>query len=63
MDNRVTHQFISGSGSEITSVKHGIAYSHFEASQYGFMYFALRPDELLVQCIGHEGGVLYQHIV
>ncbi|MFD2966043.1 purple acid phosphatase family protein [Sphingobacterium bambusae] len=56
-------QFISGSGSEVTPVKKGLAYSRFEASSYGFMYFAINKTQLSVQCIDHEGSVVYQTIV
>jgi len=57
------HQFISGSGSEVTPVKKGVNYSRFEASTYGFMYFAINKEQLQVQCIDHEGKVIYSSII
>jgi tartrate-resistant acid phosphatase type 5 len=63
MDNNCFHQFISGSGSEVTPVKKGLSYSRFEASIYGFMYFSLNQDRLQVQCIDHQGNVIYSTIL
>lgn len=57
------HQFISGSGSEITPVKKGLSYSRFETSTYGFMYFALNQQQLQAQCIDHEGKIIYSTII
>lgn len=57
--NKSFHQLISGSGSEITPVKQGLPYSKFEASTYGFMYFAVKADLLRVLCIDHEGKIVY----
>lgn len=59
VDTLPFHQFISGSGSEVTPVKKGLGYSHFETSTYGFMHFAISADELLAQCIDHEGQIIY----
>lgn len=53
------HQLISGAGSEVTPVKKGLPYSRFEADQYGFMYFSMNRHELYVQCVSHEGQVIY----
>ena len=55
-----THQFISGAGSELTHVTEGISYSRFQASEHGFMYFAIDAKRLNVQAINLEGKVLYQ---
>ncbi|HEY8928419.1 MAG TPA: metallophosphoesterase [Mucilaginibacter sp.] len=55
-----THQFISGAGSELTKVTAGIPYSKFEASEHGFMYFAIDGKRLNVQAINMAGKVLYQ---
>lgn len=58
-EGKTTHQFISGSGSETTSVKSEIPYSRFQASSYGFMYFSFRKDDFRVQCVDHEGQIVY----
>jgi hypothetical protein len=55
-----THQFISGAGSELTKVSEGISYSRFQASEHGFMYFAIDATRLNVRAINLEGKVLYQ---
>jgi tartrate-resistant acid phosphatase type 5 len=55
-----THQFISGAGSELTDVNTGIPYSKFEASQHGFMYFAVDTNRFNVKAINKEGAVIYQ---
>jgi tartrate-resistant acid phosphatase type 5 len=55
-----TQQFISGAGSEVTPVTSGIPYSHFEAADYGFMYFSVNNDKLNVKVINHEGKQLYE---
>jgi len=55
-----THQFISGAGSELTAVTEGISYSRFQASDHGFMYFAMNADKLSVKAINASGKVLYQ---
>ena len=55
-----THQFISGAGSELTHVTAGIPYSRFQASEHGFMYFALDGKRLNVRAINYQGTVLYQ---
>lgn len=62
-NDKVTHQLISGAGSEVTSVKRGIDYSRFEADQYGFMYFAMNKDVLQMQCIDPDGKVLYTTVI
>ncbi len=58
-----THQFISGAGSELTPVTPGIAYSKFEASQHGFMYFSVNANKLNVKAINMEGAVLYDTVL
>ncbi|MDB5128359.1 metallophosphoesterase [Mucilaginibacter sp.] len=55
-----THQFISGAGSELTGVSTGIPYSRFQASDHGFMYFAINKNKLNVKAINAAGTVLYQ---
>jgi predicted MPP superfamily phosphohydrolase len=55
-----THQFISGAGSELTSVTQGVPNSRFAASEHGFMYFAMDGKRLNVQAINLDGKVLYQ---
>ncbi|SEQ91743.1 metallophosphoesterase [Pedobacter rhizosphaerae] len=55
-----TQQFISGSGSEITPVTAGIAYSKFEAADYGFMYFSIDQDRLNAKMINHTGKIIYE---
>ncbi|WP_316838560.1 metallophosphoesterase [Pedobacter gandavensis] len=55
-----THQFISGSGSEITPVTAGIPYSKFEAAEHGFMYFSIDKNRLNAQIINHSGKVIYE---
>src|SRR5690606_9940264 len=63
VQNKTFHQFISGSGSEVTPVRKGLTYSRFEASEYGFMYFAINNEQLQAQCIDHKGQVLYNTII
>jgi tartrate-resistant acid phosphatase type 5 len=55
-----THQFISGAGSELTGVSTDIPYSRFQASEHGFMYFAINKNKLNVKAINASGTVLYQ---
>lgn len=55
-----THQFISGSGSEVTPVTVGISYSRFEAADYGFMYFSVDHNRLNTKVINHEGKTIYE---
>jgi tartrate-resistant acid phosphatase type 5 len=55
-----THQFISGAGSELTSVTSGIPYCRFQASEHGFMYFSMDPKRLNVKAINVAGKVLYE---
>jgi tartrate-resistant acid phosphatase type 5 len=55
-----THQFISGAGSELTAVTAGIPDCRFQASEHGFMYFAIDATRLNVTAINYEGKVLYQ---
>lgn len=55
-----THQFISGAGSELTRVTEGISYSRFQASDHGFMYFAINNNKINVKAINASGNVLYQ---
>jgi predicted MPP superfamily phosphohydrolase len=55
-----THQFITGAGSELTPVTAGIPYSRFEASEHGFMYFAINSNKLHVKAIDMVGKVLYE---
>ena len=54
------HQFISGAGSELTPVHSGIAYSKFEASDNGFMYFSVNANKLQMTAINYKGEVLYK---
>lgn len=61
--NRSFHQFISGAGSEITSVSSGHDISQFEASEYGFMYFALNRQCLKIQAIDYTGKVIYDYLL
>ncbi|HEK20444.1 metallophosphoesterase [Mucilaginibacter sp.] len=56
----VTHQFISGAGSELTQVTEGIPYSRFQASDHGFMCFAINKDKINVKAVNASGKVLYQ---
>ena len=63
LNDKPTHQFISGAGSEVTPVRDDVAYSRYQASAYGFMYFAINQTELRVQCIDHEGKVTYQAVI
>ncbi|HZY35535.1 MAG TPA: metallophosphoesterase [Mucilaginibacter sp.] len=55
-----THQFISGAGSELTSVTAGIPYSRFQASENGFMYFSLDEKRINVKAINVGGKILYE---
>ncbi|MDQ1142681.1 metallophosphoesterase [Pedobacter agri] len=56
----ITHQFISGAGSEVTPVSSGIPYSKFEASAYGFMYFSIDQNRLNAKIIDHTGKNIYE---
>lgn len=55
-----THQFISGAGSELTGVTAGVPNCRFQASEHGFMYFAMDAKRLNVRAINLKGDVLYQ---
>jgi tartrate-resistant acid phosphatase type 5 len=55
-----THQFISGAGSELTPVTSGIPYSRFQASEHGFMYFAINADTVSVKAVNVTGAVIYE---
>jgi tartrate-resistant acid phosphatase type 5 len=55
-----THQFISGSGSEITPVTAGVNYSRFEAADYGFMYFSVDHNRFNAKVINHTGKLIYE---
>ena len=55
-----THQFISGAGSELTTVTAGVPYSKFQAAEHGFMYFAVDANRLNVKAINYSGTVLYE---
>ncbi|QJD96671.1 acid phosphatase [Mucilaginibacter robiniae] len=55
-----TNYFISGAGSELTSVTSGIAYSKYQVSDNGFMYFSVSPEKLAVKTINYKGDVLYE---
>lgn len=55
-----THQFITGAGSELTEVSTGIPYSRFQASEHGFMYFAINDKKINIKAINASGKVLYQ---
>lgn len=54
-----THQFISGAGSELTTVTAGVSYSRFQAAEHGFMYFSIDATRLNVKAINMAGKVLY----
>ncbi|WP_149913462.1 metallophosphoesterase [Sphingobacterium cavernae] len=54
------HQFISGSGSEVTPVKSDLKISRFAAADYGFMYFSVDDKCLSAKIINHEGKKLYE---
>lgn len=56
-----THQLISGAGSELTAVTPGVAYSKFEASQHGFMYFSVDDKRFNIKAIDQTGKVLYEN--
>ncbi len=55
-----THQFISGAGSELTSVTEGVPYSKFQMSAHGFMYFSIDAKRLNVKAVSDTGKVLYE---
>jgi tartrate-resistant acid phosphatase type 5 len=58
-----THQFISGAGSELTTVTPGIPYSRFQAAEHGFMYFSLDEKRLNVKAINYSGTLLYETLL
>jgi tartrate-resistant acid phosphatase type 5 len=62
-EKRYTHHFISGAGSEISTVTKGVPFSRFEAAENGFMYFSLDRKRLAVKAINHEGKVLYETLL
>ena len=55
-----THQFISGAGSELTDVTAGVPYSRFQASDHGFLYFAINNQKINVKAVNASGKILYQ---
>ena len=55
-----THQFISGAGSEISTVTPGVSYSKFQAAENGFLYFSLDGKRMNVKAINQMGTVLYE---
>ncbi|MDT3402150.1 purple acid phosphatase family protein [Mucilaginibacter terrae] len=55
----VTHQFISGAGSELTPVTPDAPYSKFLASENGFMYFSVSDEKIVVKAINYKGDILY----
>jgi hypothetical protein len=55
----VTHQFISGAGSELTTVTAGIPNCRFQAAEHGFMYFSVDAKRINVKAINYSGSVLY----
>ena len=55
-----THQFISGAGSEISTVTTGVSYSKFQAAENGFMYFSMDNNRLNVKAINQVGTILYE---
>ena len=55
-----THQFISGAGSEISTVTSGVSYSKFQAAENGFLYFSLDNNRMNVKAINQAGTVLYE---
>lgn len=56
----VTHQFISGAGSELTPVTSGVANTRFQASEHGFMYFSIDGKRLNVKAVNMSGTLLYE---
>lgn len=56
----ITHQFITGAGSELTPVTAGVPYSKFQASEHGFMYFSIDENRLNVKAVNYNGNVLYE---
>ncbi|TDO20196.1 metallophosphoesterase [Pedobacter duraquae] len=56
----VTHQFISGAGSELTPVTSGVANTRFQASEHGFMYFSIDKNRLNVKAVNMDGKMLYE---
>jgi tartrate-resistant acid phosphatase type 5 len=63
VDHKHFHQFISGSGSEVTPVKSDLKISKFAAADYGFMHFAVDDKRLFAQIINHEGTKLYETVI
>jgi tartrate-resistant acid phosphatase type 5 len=55
-----TNLFISGAGSELTPVTGGVAYSRFEASENGYMYFSVNAKQFNMKAINYKGSVLYE---
>jgi hypothetical protein len=54
-----TQYFISGAGSELTSVDY-LPGTKFAKSVNGFMIFTVDRNQMLVQMIDYTGKVLYQ---
>lgn len=59
VESKKFHQFISGAGSEVTSVKQGLPYSRFAQDQYGFFYFSINESAVRCQIIDHQGQEIY----
>ena len=56
----ITHQFITGAGSELTAVTPNIPFSRFQASEHGFMYFSIDEKRLNLKAISYTGALLYE---
>jgi predicted phosphodiesterase len=59
----VTHQFVSGAGSEVREVKEPSAYTKFAKAEHGFMAVSATSKEVLVQIINDKGEVIYKTLV
>jgi tartrate-resistant acid phosphatase type 5 len=57
-----TQHFISGAASEKTAVKL-IPESKMVASDYGFMVFSVKANEMFVQVVNWKGEIIYSTLI
>lgn len=58
-ENKVTHHFVSGAGSEVRETGK-TSMTKFSASSHGFMAVSLYDNKMLVQIVDERGNILYK---
>ena len=61
-ENKYTHHFVSGAGSEIRPTGK-MDFTRFSQSIQGFMAVSVKTDQMLVQVIDYEGNMIYKTII